>query len=200
MKTVMLVVSCLAMLGCSSQPSDDARIERNTVALSEQTIHFYVEQMAKQLLLTSQSIRVNQSVAVGTFLPIAELGGKSAPPSNLLGQQIQESFVTLATQAGLNVVEFKTAKAIKMQKNQDVMLSRSVSEINASINADYYLTGTYSYQTQGVVANVRLIEVSTSNVVAAATDLIPAYVVSGLAGASPRRNSTADGSPYHFSN
>ncbi|TWX67487.1 hypothetical protein ESZ39_13365 [Colwellia sp. C1TZA3] len=140
-------------------------------------MHQYVTQLAKQLFLTSDMIRLNKRVAVGTFLPMMDINGKYMPASNALGQQIQESFVTLATQAGMSVIEFKATTAIKIQENQDIMLSRKVSEINSRIKADYYLTGTYSTLEQSITVNVRLIDVNTQKVIAAATDFIPTNVM-----------------------
>ena len=179
MKSIIIITTCLIITGCGSltlNDSDADNTQHNPSHSTKYSIHYYVEQLARQLFQTSKDIKLNQSVAVGTFLPITDLEGKNLPSSNILGQQIQESLVTLATQAGLNVVEFKTSKAIKIHKNQDVMLSRNVSEIDANIKADYYLTGTYYTQEQNIIVNVRLIEVATHNVIAAATDLIPINV------------------------
>jgi TolB-like protein len=45
--------------------------------------------------------------------------------------------------------------------------------LHKKINAQYFLTGTYSEQENSLVVNARLIELSSQNVVAAATDYIP---------------------------
>lgn len=212
MKKLIVFISCLAIVGCANRSTEPANIgqdpqyiDENGVSMTRRSIHHYVEQLARQLFLTSRAIKLNQSVAVGTFLPMADLGGKkvpyaNTPYTNVIGQQVQESFVTLATQAGMNVIEFKTTRAIKIQKDQDVMLSRRVSDLNENIAADYYLTGTYSFQERGVVVNVRLIEVDTSNVVAAATDIIPTYVVWRLSGShQPNVTLVENKNLYHFS-
>ena len=170
---------------CSLLPSDDTTNQQALPAFantsdahtSKLSVHHYVQQLTKQLLLTAKPIDLEQTVAVGTFLPTENINGKNMPTANILGQQIQESFVTLVTQAGLNVIEFKTAKAIKIQENQDLMLSRQVSEINSYIKADYYLTGTYTSQQQNIAVNARLIETSSQRVIAAATDFMPSNVM-----------------------
>lgn len=183
MKVFSITISgCLVLLlsACSILPSDDTANQQALPAFadsSELSVHHYVEQLAKQLLFTAKPINLTQSVAVGTFLPIESINGNNMPGANVLGQQIQESFVTLATQAGLNVIEFKTAKAIKIQQNQDLMLSRQISEINPYVRADYYLTGTYTAQQKNIAINARLIEASSQKVIAAATDFIPANVM-----------------------
>ena len=185
MKIVSVIIGgCLVSLlsACSVLSSDD-RANRQAFAdsaytgTSELSLHYYVEQLSKQLLFTAQPIDLAQTVAIGTFLPTKSLSGKNMPNGNILGKQIQESFMTLTTQAGLNVIEFKTSTAIKIQQNQDIMLSREVSEINPYIKADYYLTGTYTAQQDNVAINARLIETSSQRVIAAATDFIPSNVM-----------------------
>ncbi|MFT5311894.1 MAG: TolB-like protein [Paraglaciecola sp.] len=175
--TLLSACSVFSSDDTASQHAPPAFAERAYTDTSKLSIHHYVEQLTRQLLLTAQGINLKQTVAVGTFLPTQSINGKNMPTTNVLGQQIQESFVTLATQAGLNVIEFKTAKAIKIQHNQDLMLSRQISEINPYIQADYYLTGTYTAQQDNLAINARLIETSSQRVIAAATDFIPSNVM-----------------------
>jgi len=89
------------------------------------------------------------------------------------GIQIQESFATFATQAGLNIVEFKTLPRVKVTKMADIMMSRAVDELDPRINADYMITGTYMQQQSSLVVNVRLIRVFDKTIIAAATDYLP---------------------------
>lgn len=168
--------------GCSMfstdtlSPNEDLQTINQPLKTVPVNIHDYVKKLGKQLLLTSKAIKLNQSIAVGTFLPIGSIGSKHNHllQTNPAGHQIQESLVTFASQAGLNVLEFKTMAGIKLQGNLDMMLSRQISELKQNINASYYLTGTYVQQGDLVIVNARLIELSTNIVIAAATDQIPA--------------------------
>ena len=122
--SVFIIGAAVSFLSaCSVLSSDDADIEQTKVTGPQYSTHHYVAVLAKQLFFTAKPIYMEKSVAVGTFLPTESIDGKNMPSTNELGQQIQESLVTLATQAGLNVIEFKTASAIKIQHNQDLMLS-----------------------------------------------------------------------------
>ena len=141
------------------------------------SIHYYAEKLAEQFFLTSEKIDLNKTIVVGTFLPMSEISGNNLPQTNPIAHQLQESFVTIATQVGLKVVEFKAMSQIKIKNNQDIMLSRQVAELNPNINADYYLTGTYSGHKEQLVVNVRLIALPSNIVVAAATDYIPVDVM-----------------------
>lgn len=137
------------------------------------TIHQHITRLANTLFSSAKNIKLNQSVAVGTFLPVSLLNEKSKLEKNHIGLQIQESFITLGSQAGLKIIEYKTMSSIKIQPGSDVMLSRNIKNLHQKVNAQYFLTGTYSEQENSLVVNARLIELSSQSVVAAATDYIP---------------------------
>lgn len=190
MKIILSLLLLQLTVGCSSfqwryeqeensvvSTSNESSIKADNKDTSIQSIHFYAEKLAEQFFITSENIDMKKTIAVGTFLPINNMNGNSLPQANPIAHQLQESFVTIAAQVGLKVIEFKTMSQLKIQNNQDIMLSRNVDELSSSINADYYLTGTYSEHKNKLVVNVRLIELPTNIVVAAATDYIPADVM-----------------------
>ncbi|MGB1199483.1 MAG: FlgO family outer membrane protein [Thalassotalea sp.] len=185
MQRLFIFIGSLFLLACAESPlykSDSARERSSTVTAptraTEQMIHQQMIVLGNALFSTAKNIEPSQSVAVGTFLPVNQLGGKLQPSDNLIGHQIQESFITLATQAGLNVIEFKTMPSVKLQSSYDVMLSRNTHELNENFNAHYYLTGTYSEQTDSYIINARIIELKTQQVVAAATNYLPIDIIS----------------------
>jgi len=139
-----------------------------------QYMHFYVEQLTRQLLATANNIDLKKSIAVGTILPSSLKSGNNLPANPEFGLQVQESLLTLATQAGLNVLEYKTRGTIKIGNQYDAMLSRDIDSLNTQVKADYFLTGTYTVMEQSTMVNLRLIEVPSNKVIAAATDYIPA--------------------------
>lgn len=143
----------------------------------QQNLHFYVEQLTRQLLTSAKPIDLKKSIAVGTILPSELKSGNDLPTNPLFGLQIQESLLTLVTQAGLNAVEYKTMPTIKIGSQNDAMLSRDITRLNTQVKVDYFLTGTYTIMEQSTIVNLRLIEVPSNQVVAAATDYIPADVM-----------------------
>lgn len=139
----------------------------------ELQIHQNVTNLANKLFSNAINFKLSQSVAVGTFLPIHLNKNPNLAEQHYIGLQIQESFITLAAQAGLNVVEYKTASAIKITPGADVMLSRDTTELTTSIQAKYFLTGTYSEHDNKLVVNARIIELAERKIIAAATGYIP---------------------------
>ncbi|MGJ8691256.1 MAG: FlgO family outer membrane protein [Thalassotalea sp.] len=213
MKAIIGLILVQLIAGCSSHPSQsDAQDEsfisatansvkslfqtsKNSAAQtqvqapeSQQSIHFYAERLAKQFFVTSENININKTIAVGTFLPIEHLSGNTLPQADAVAHQLQESFVTIATQVGLSVIEFKAMSNIKIKNNQDIMLSRQADELSLAVAADYYLTGTYTHQHNSLVVNVRLIELPTRKVIAAATDHIPTNVMKSQSTVTMKNN------------
>ena len=171
----------LSVASCSSLDEQDESLLANTNQVEvDLGIHERIINLGNNLFNTSNSIDLNKGVAVGTFLPLSQFNGKSMPTNNLLGYQIQESFVTVGTQAGLKVIEFKTMNAIKFSEKQDIMLSRQIADLPKDIAADYFLTGNYVQQEQRYVVNARLINIKTQQVVAAATDYLPLDIMADL--------------------
>jgi len=156
-----------------TEGSESVTVQSQIASVSEKTIHQHVTRLANSLFSSAKNINLDQSVAVGTFLPVSLISDESMLEQRHIGLQIQESFITLGSQAGLKIIEYKTMSSIKIQKGTDVMLSRNTQNLHSGINAQYFLTGTYSEQDDGLVVNARLIELSSQNVVAAATDYIP---------------------------
>jgi TolB-like protein len=152
------------------------------------TLHKHVEKLARQLLSTSQFIDKTNVVAVGTILPTMQANGEPLPSHLALGLQIQESLMTFATQAGLKVIEYKTMTNIKISDQVDQMLSRQVNELNTTIAADYFLTGTFTLQETNTIVNIRLIQVPENIVLAAATDYVPNDVMWSASKISMKNN------------
>ncbi|WP_188697906.1 FlgO family outer membrane protein [Bowmanella pacifica] len=164
-----VLISLSGLVGCASQPITASVQAANQV----DSLHAQVERLARQLFDTSGRINPDAPLAVGTILPSHLQSGKSLPEHQALGLQMQESLVTFAAQAGLTVVEFKTLPAVHINAGQDIMLSRDVEALSGEVDLQYLLTGTYSVQEQSLLVNLRLIELPSKRLVAAATDYLP---------------------------
>ncbi|MEM0516604.1 FlgO family outer membrane protein [Pseudoalteromonas sp. YIC-827] len=185
MMRYLILSATLALTACAQSESSILHSERSQDGqLSTQAIHGHTQRLAEQLLARTHGNEKYQGefvltgrIAVGTFLPIKQLAHDSQHPKlHDLGLQLQDGFITLMAQAGFEVVEYKQSDSIYMQMEQDKMLSRDVMRLTQRHNLDYYLTGTLLRQQDGYVVNARLIKLDTQQVVAAATDYLPANV------------------------
>jgi TolB-like protein len=177
---LMILIGTL-VCGCAVtdliSKSNDVDDVTSSTTHSSNALHKHVEKLTRQLLSTSQLINTAKTVAVGTILPTTLSSGESLPSHSILGLQIQESLITFATQAGLKVIEYKTMPNIKISEKADKMLSRRIDELDPTISADYFLTGTYTLQENSTIVNIRLIQVPENIVLAAATDYLPNNVM-----------------------
>lgn len=171
----LLLIACAVMfaLGCAQKPPEPL----TTVPLADKTdyqIHQHSIALANQLTTTDARIPGNAKIAVGTFLPPAALAG--APISKAqqhIGSQLQESFITILTQLGFTVIEYRTRNAIKVSEQGDLMLSKELEQLSRGHDITYFLTGTLGESDDGYIANVRLINTLNHQVFAAATDTLP---------------------------
>jgi TolB-like protein len=182
MKLYSLVFVTIILSGCSQTPDEieiaDSTTESVNRLTTNDTLHKQVTLLANNLFSTSKDFAIRYPVAVGTFLPIQQIDGQNLPQDKEVGHLIQESFVTLGTQAGLNIVEYKTMPAIKLSDGYDIMLSRDIKNLNTNFSAKYYLTGTYTEQNEQLIVNARIIDLQSMEVKAAATRYIPINVTS----------------------
>ncbi len=182
MKVHYLFLLIPVLLGCTQTPDEtdmaNAFDKQSSNKSTSETLHQHVTHLANNLFSTSKEFAIRYPIAVGTFLPIKQINGKNLPQEKEVGHLIQESFITLGTQAGLNIVEYKTMSAIKLSDGYDIMLSRDIKELNTQFKAKYYLTGTYSEQNDHLIVNARIIDLNSLEVKAAATTYIPIDVAS----------------------
>lgn len=178
---VILLASLLA--GCSAITNEVAAFQKSRIEVIEREhytpsseegqLHWHIERLARQLFDTSNAIDINRPVIVGTFLPAKSLKSESNQSIQPYGLQLQESFATFSTQAGLKVIEYKALSSVHVTDGADVMLSRDIEQLSQRVQAEYMLTGTYIQQENSLIVNVRLINILDKSLVAAATDYLP---------------------------
>jgi hypothetical protein len=195
MRLLLTIILLFHLSACSlipTPPEPEVRMSY-TPSLSEQGLHFYAQRIVKQLTSAmhvknlSYSANSSQSgnlpaiagaIAVGTFLPSTHLDAirLTETDEQQVGLQVQDSLQVLMVQKGFKVIEFKATKNILVRNNQDKMLTRELNDIKTNISIEYYLTGTILRQEDAYMINAKLINTKTQQVIAGATDYIPANV------------------------
>lgn len=140
----------------------------NTKLLSE-----YVEQMAMGLMDSFQAYAPDTKIAVTSFV---DLNG-NLQSTNMLGNQISESFIHEVQQYGIPVVDFKVMQYIEVNNRGDFVFSRNNQKLAESLEADYILSGTLVYTASGVVVNARIVNMSSKVIIASTKGLIPTFIL-----------------------
>lgn len=182
MRPFLLLFASLLLNACSQKHSvtlvPRADETRETKQVEQNTIHQHSIKLAKGLLSAIKQLDPDASIAVGSFLPADTLNLNNANQrEQYIGLQLQESLITLYSQMGYKVVEYRARKKIAVQQQQDNMLSRQTKRLHTQHKIDYLLTGTLVPQQHGYVVNARLVNTHTHHVISAATDYVPNNVL-----------------------
>ncbi|MFC4699749.1 FlgO family outer membrane protein [Glaciecola siphonariae] len=150
----------------------------------------YVRNMAQDLVGNMEYVTERTPVAITHF----SLIDSDLRETNLLGQQMAESFVHEFHKFRMPVVEFKATQFIRVTETGDYVLSRDFLDLNNSTPIQYVLTGTMTKHQGGFIVNARMLGMESKVVVASAQSFIPFYVVEALLPSeSSRQNEIVDG-------
>jgi len=157
-------------------------VKRQTAAAPVQSnaaapVLVYTERLADQLF-TGLAPMQKGAIAVVSFTELKSLAPDPYNLSlNLLGLQLQESMITVASQRGYLVKELRLAKAVSIYADHERQLSRDLAELAIQQSVRYVVVGTLNQSEFYTTVNARLVDIQTNSVVAAASDVIPAEVL-----------------------
>lgn len=164
LKKVLVLAAAITLntlfSGCSLTPQ----------SADTHNLHRHTEQLAAQLF--TSDVRPTR-VAVGSLVPSQSLQHEGSGDDRRMAQQIQEGLISAVSQQGGQVTEYRTTRALRLQDEQELMLSRELDDLARHQQIDYFLTGTYSEVDGGLMVNARLILLRDSSVYAAATHYFP---------------------------
>jgi len=133
---------------------------------------FLADQLAHNRDLKSVS---ESRIAVTSFVNLQTL-----KETNKIGMLLSENMIHDFQVRGFPVVDFKTLPFIQVTPSGDFIFSRRVDELRSEYSINYFLTGTYSNNSDGVVINARLLDAKSALVVSSAQAFIPARDASRL--------------------
>lgn len=168
--------------GCSNythQPINNPINSLDSYSYTEfRPLSYYAETMSNALIANSRKDIKDKRVAVGTILKSLNRDNENRSPHPFfqLGNLLQEELISAMGRKFVTVVEYRTTQNIIMEQHSNTMLSNSPTEITASQSIDYFLTGTYSNNSNGASINLRLIDAETNNVISTDSQFIPINV------------------------
>lgn len=176
LKTLFLMTCLLLISSCAQEP------QRQQSARSEQQIAitpilYYTERLADRLFQDLGPIPEG-AIAVVSFTELKSLAPDPYNLSmNLLGLQLQESMLTVASQRGYKVKELRLASQVKIYQDHERILSRDITELATQQSVRYVIAGTLNQAENYTTVNARLVDIQSNTIVAAASDLVPANVL-----------------------
>lgn len=162
---IAAALCCLLMTACA---------HTSPAAAPDQSLHQHTEALAGSLLSSgSSSHAIEQRIGVGSLVPVHSLRQQGNGRDRVMVQQIQEGLISAAARQGAHIIEYRTSSQLRLDDGQELMLSRDVEDLSVRQRLDYFLTGTYSEVSGGLLVNVRLIDVRDNSVARAATHFFP---------------------------
>ncbi|QHJ11167.1 hypothetical protein FX988_01395 [Paraglaciecola mesophila] len=139
-------------------------------------VNHYVQGIMQDLIANMDNPESKMDVGVTSFV---YLDG-SFDETDLLGNQLSESFMHELHQFGLNVLDFKSSDFIRVTPTGDFNFSRDYEELNPDMPVQYVMGGTMVKHQDGVIVNARMVSINTKKVLSSAQGFIPASVVNAL--------------------
>lgn len=176
MKKWCLILCLAGMTACSQLAPRQETAEVEAKPRLEPVL-FYTERLAEQLFTGLPPLPQGRVTAV-TFTDSETLRPDAANVRmRHLGLQLQESMLTVASQLGYDVSEFRAGLGIQLHAHHDALLTRDASQLAADQSIRYVITGTLSQHEDFTIVNARLVDTESNRVIAAAADQIPSAVI-----------------------
>lgn len=139
-------------------------------------INHYVRGLMHQLADNVKYVNQSTPIAVTSFV----LLDSDLQKTNLVGNQIAESFIHEIHKLGLPVLDYKTTDFFRVSTEGDYIFSRDYMELRSDLPIDYVLSGTLTKHQKGYLVNARIIGIKSKVVVASAQGLVPDYAIKSL--------------------
>jgi TolB-like protein len=176
LKSVLSVMLLLLVSSCAQEPQrqQSARTEQQ-IAITP--VLYYTERIADRLFQDLGPIP-DGTMAVVSFTELKSLAPDPYNLSmNLLGLQLQESMLTVASQRGYKVKELRLASQVMVYQDHERILSRDIAELATQQSVRYVIAGTLNQAENYTTVNARLVDIQSNTIIAAASDLVPANVL-----------------------
>jgi TolB-like protein len=184
---LLILVYVFFIAGCQSPNIDIEKVQNELgfgknleedVSEHQLYIHDYVASAALQLFDVLPEDTFISSIIVTSIVESESLERPKTAIEKAFSLQVQDSLLTLSTQAGFSVIEPRLMNQLAINETSETIMSRDVKKLATNVKADYVLAGTYTEETHGVAINLRLINLRSNRVVATATESIPRKVYS----------------------
>lgn len=143
---------------------------------AKRDINYYVQGLMYRLLDNIYGVSDETPLAVTSFVNT----DSNFQDTNILGNQLAESFIHEAHNSGLSVVDYKTTDYIRVTQLGDFVFSRDYRELGESAPIIYVLSGTMTKDREGYLINARIVELESKVVAATAQSHIPQSVVDAM--------------------
>ena len=196
-KTLTMMISCGALF-CSTAsafPLSDFAMVRSGITTPYQqnqqvsipgelneVSRFIVDQLTQNRDMMNMR---DNPIAVASLVELEDF-----KTTNKLGLWLSENMMHELQIRGFKTIDFKTMPSIQVTKRGDFVMSKAVDELRGKYNINHVITGTYTEHPNGIMINVRLVDMDSSVIISSAQGHISkAYylkMLHGISGNKPK--------------
>lgn len=165
---ILAGVASLALLaGCSMFESKPSEPTYESAAQSAFVAANYAA--ADGLVKQFQSRKIDGPLIVATVVNIDNLD-----QSSTLGRLISEQVSARFAQSGFTMIEMKFRNSVYMKRSEgELVLTREISEVARSHNAQAVIVGSYGVSNESVFVNMKIVQPGTNTVLAVQDYVLP---------------------------
>ena len=127
-----------------------------------------VSKMADQLLYNFPKKYHNESIALTSMVDLND-----HKVTNWIGQTVSEQFIHELHIRNLRILDFKLTGNIQLTPQGEFALTRDWKKLNKNIDVKRILTGTMSRNEEGLILNVRIVNVDSHMVESTSSAFVP---------------------------
>jgi len=185
MRYITLVAALLVLQGCntslhhvSNYPYVEPRQQQDAALFA------HIDKLSEQLT-DDLDLSETDSVAISTVVDLDNLQN-----SDSFGRQVAEAMFAALSEKGIHTIEPRLTGRLQMDPGfGEFSLSRDAELLREQMQITYVVVGSFQRTSSGRHVNMRLVELSNQNVVAAAYQFIP-----NMVGATSPRVTSVNGS------
>lgn len=161
----------LSILGCTSKNRGYERsaldMDWTVSANVKDNINQSINDIADQLLVHSR-ISIKDNIAITAFVDLHQLN-----KTTHFGRKISESLFNELHVRGMNVVDVRGTKNIRLNADGEFFITRDIKQLHGkNVENSYILIGTYSKLGKGILLNARIVDNISGVVITTARSII----------------------------
>jgi len=182
MKKIFLVILLVVLANLQAESFDtyDATTQNNISKYYKDISHSIARQLNKSP--NAPYIRT-KTLAILSIVDIENLKNASD-----LGKRISENLIYEMQTYGYRVLDYKATNSITIDNNGEYLFSRAIKDLKKQRKVTYALSGTYTRYRDSLSINCRIIDITTSIVVATANLSIPKRILRKIDKKQPKND------------
>ncbi|MEA1917546.1 MAG: FlgO family outer membrane protein [Campylobacterota bacterium] len=171
-----LLLSLIFTLLSANLYALDSYYKINTNVSDAGIVNQFVSSMSDQLTQNKDIDNISGThIAITSFVNIDNFDKTSK-----LGNIVTENLIHEMQIRGYKIIDYKTRKGIKIDKQGDFIFSRDIKNLTQSLKINYVLSGTCTNYMGGIVINARIVDLKTHLVLSTAQIMIPKKLVNKI--------------------